>query len=75
MCVKQNVRKRLRAERKNKSLKELLDKAVKEDLGSALQMHEDISEEDSAMLDKLKGDISADTYGIDIHPAMDGLLE
>ncbi len=63
------------AERKNKSLKELLDKAVKRELGSELQMHEDASEEDSAMLDKLKGDISADSYGIDIQPALDGVLE
>ena len=71
----QEVKGHLRAERKSKSLKELLDKAVKQDLGSELQVHEDASEEDSAMLDKLKSDISADSYGIDIHPAIDGVLD
>ena len=45
------------AERKDKGLKELLDEAVTKDLGTKLQMHEAASEEDSAMIEKLKCDI------------------
>ena len=39
--------------RKDKSLKELLDEAVRKDLGTELQMHEGASGEDSAALEKL----------------------
>ena len=57
----------------HKGLKELLDDAVKRDLG--VQQYADVSEEDAAMLDKLKQDISADSYRIDIKPAIEGKME
>ena len=63
------------ADRKDKSLEELLDEAVKKDMGTELQVHEDASEEDSAIIEKLKCDVSANSYGIDIHPAIIGELE
>ena len=52
-----------------------MDEAVKKDLGTELQMHEDASEEESAMIEKLKHDVQADSYGIDISPAVAGDLE
>ena len=57
----------------HKGLKELLDDTIKRDLGA--QQYADVSEEDAAMLDKLKQDISADIYHIDIKPAIQGELE
>ena len=51
------------------SLDELLDEAMKEDLGSI--NYEEGNEDDSAMIDKLRSDLSADRYGIDISPAVE----
>ena len=64
----------LHAAHRNRSLKELLDDAVKRDLGKEM-LHEAGNEQDSAMIDKLRRDVLADCYGIDLTPAVQGEME
>ena len=51
-----------------RSLAELLDEAVKEDV----QDFGEGTEDDAAMVDKLRSDVAADRYGLDISPAAGG---
>lgn len=62
MCLAcaEHPRKRLPA-----SLEELLDEAVKEDVGFA-----EGDEDDLAMIDKLRSDTAADRYGLDMGPTV-----
>ena len=51
-----------------RSLAEMLEEAVREDLGQ--DAYDAGGEDDSAMVDKLRSDMSGDRYGIDISPAV-----
>ena len=52
------------------SLAELLDQAVKEDIGP--EGFGQGSDDDATMTDKLRGDVAADRYGIDVSPVLGG---
>ena len=53
-----------------RSLAEMLDEALREDLGQ--DAYDAGGEDDSAMVNKLRSNVSAHRYGIDISPAVGG---
>ena len=50
------------------SLAEMLDRAVKEDLGP--EGFGEGTDDDAVMIDKLRSDVAANRYGIDLSPVL-----